>query len=94
VIGLTPAQVGGALVAMATTIGAIGLALGPLLGLAVGRVVWGEVARGIGASGDASVPWLVMLVAVPVVLVGTAVVALLPAYRAASLRPAAVLRSE
>jgi hypothetical protein len=94
VIGLTPLQVGGALVAMALTIGAVGLALGPPLGLAVGRVVWGEVASGIGVAGDPAVPWLVLVAAVPAVLVGTALVALLPARRAATLRPAEVLRSE
>ncbi|HEX7188270.1 MAG TPA: FtsX-like permease family protein, partial [Actinomycetes bacterium] len=94
VIGLTPAQVGGALVAMALTIGVVGLALGPLLGLAVGRVVWGEVASGIGTAGDPAVPWLLLLAAAPLVLVGTALVALLPARRAATLRPAEVLRSE
>jgi putative ABC transport system permease protein len=94
VIGLTPLQVGGALVAMALTIGVVGLALGPPLGLAVGRVVWGEVASGIGTAGDPAVPWLVLVVAVPAVLVGTALVALVPARRAATLRPAEVLRSE
>ena len=94
VIGLTPLQVGGALVAMALTIGAVGLALGPALGLAVGRVVWGEVASGIGTAGDPAVPWLVLVVAVPAVLLGTVLVALLPARRAATLRPAEVLRSE
>jgi putative ABC transport system permease protein len=94
VIGLTPLQVGGALVAMALTIGLVGLALGPPLGLALGRVVWGEVASGIGTAGDPAVPWLVLVVSVPVVLIGTAVVALLPARRAATLRPAEVLRSE
>jgi ABC-type antimicrobial peptide transport system permease subunit len=79
---------------MAATIGAVGLVLGQLLGLAAGRVVWGEVARGIGAAGDPAVPWLLVAGAVPVVLAGTALVALLPARRAARLRPAAVLRAE
>ena len=94
VIGLTPGQVGGALVAMAVTISLVGLAIGPVLGVAVGRVVWGEVATGIGAAGDVAVPWTLLLAAVPVVLIGTVLVALLPARRAATLRPAAVLRSE
>jgi hypothetical protein len=94
VIGLTPRQVGAALVAMAATIGVVGLVLGPLLGLAVGRLVWGEVARGIGAAGDPAVPWTLLVAAVPGVLVGAALVALLPARRAARLRPAAVLRAE
>ena len=79
---------------MALTIGIVGLALGPALGLAVGRVVWGEVASGIGTASDPAIPWLVLVLAVPLVLVGTVVAALLPARRAATLRPAAVLRSE
>ena len=37
---------------------------------------------------------LVLVLAVPAVLVGTVLSALLPARRAATLRPAAVLRSE
>jgi putative ABC transport system permease protein len=94
VIGLTPRQVGAAMVAMAATIGSVGLALGPPLGVAVGRVVWGEVARGIGTAGDPAVPWRLILLAVPVVLAGTTLVALLPARRAARLSPAAVLRAE
>jgi hypothetical protein len=94
VIGLTPRQVGGALVAMAATIGVVGLVLGMVLGLAVGRVVWGEVARGIGAAGDPALPWGLLAAAVPGVLAGTGLVALLPARRAARLRPAAVLRAE
>jgi ABC-type antimicrobial peptide transport system permease subunit len=79
---------------MALTIGAVGLALGPVLGLAVGRVVWGEVATGIGTAGDPAVPWLLLALAVPLVPLGTALVAVLPARRAATLRPAEVLRSE
>jgi putative ABC transport system permease protein len=94
VVGLTPAQVGGALVTMALTIGVVGLALGPALGLAVGRVVWGEVASGIGTAPDPAIPWLVLVLAVPAVLAGAVVAAFLPARRAASLRPAVVLRSE
>jgi hypothetical protein len=94
VIGLTPLQVGGALVAMALTIGLVGLALGPVLGFAVGRLVWGEVARSVGAAPDPAVPWPLLVAAVPGVLAGTALVALLPARRAATLRPARVLRAE
>ena len=94
VVGLTPAQVGAALVAMAATIGLVGLAVGPLLGLAAGRLVWGEVAHTIGVAGDLAVPWPVLGWAAPVVLVGTALIALLPARRAARLRPATVLHSE
>jgi hypothetical protein len=93
-IGLTPGQVAGSLVVMAATVAGAGLLLGTALGLAVGRVVWGEVARGIGVAGDLAVPWLTLGLSIPVVLAGTAALALLPARRAARLRPAAVLHAE
>jgi putative ABC transport system permease protein len=86
--------VAGSLVVMAATVAGAGLLLGTALGLAVGRVVWGEVARGIGVAGDLAVPWLTLGLSVPVVLAGTAALALLPARRAARLRPAAVLHAE
>ena len=42
---------------MAGTLTVIGLVLGPVLGVAIGRVVWGEVAASIGVAGDLAVPW-------------------------------------
>ena len=68
--------------------------MGPVLGLAIGRVVWWEVATGIGVAGDLALPWWLLVVALPAALLVTTLVALVPALRAATLRPASVLRSE
>jgi putative ABC transport system permease protein len=93
VIGMSPRQVAAAVGVMAGTLTVIGLLLGPLLGVAVGRVVWAEVAANIGVAGDIAMPWWLALV-VPAALLLTVAVALLPARRAARLSPARVLRSE
>ena len=94
VIGLTPRQVAASVGVMAATLTAIGLVVGPVLGLAIGRVVWWEVAMGIGVAGDLALPWWLLVVALPAALLVTTLVALVPALRAATLRPASVLRSE
>ena len=94
VIGLTPRQVAASVGVMAATLTAIGLVAGPVLGLAIGRVVWWEVAQGIGVAGDLALPWWLLVTVAPVALAVSALVVLVPARRAATLRPAAVLRSE
>ena len=94
VIGFTPRQVGGTLVAMAGTTSVVGLLVGLPLGLALGRVVWAEVAAEVGVAGDVAVPWAVLLVLPPVVVVVALLLALLPARRAALVSPATVLRAE
>lgn len=93
VLGLSPRQVAAAVGVMAGTLAVVGLLLGPPLGVAVGRVVWAEVAANIGVAGDIAVPWWLALV-VPAALLLTTAVAVLPARRAARLSPARVLRSE
>ncbi len=45
-------------------------------------------------AGDLALPWWLLVVALPAALLITMLVALVPALRAATLRPAAVLRSE
>ena len=68
--------------------------VGVPLGLFVGRVVWKQVASGVGAVDLVSIPWIVMIVS-PVVALGAVTVASsIIGHRAARLRPAAVLRSE
>jgi putative ABC transport system permease protein len=94
VLGMTPRQVAAAVWVMAGTLAAIGLVVGPLLGLALGRVVWAEVAANIGVAGDLAVPWWLFLVVVPGALLLTVLVAVLPARRAARLSPSQVLRGE
>jgi hypothetical protein len=94
VIGLTPRQVAAVMGVMAATIAVIGVLLGPVLGLAVGRVVWAEVAAAVGVAGDLAMPWWVLALVAPVALVASVLVAVLPARRAARLSPARVLRAE
>ena len=71
VLGMSPRQVAAAVGVMAGTLTVIGLLLGPVLGVAVGRVVWAEVAANIGVAGDIAVPWWLALV-VPAALLLTA----------------------
>ena len=94
VIGLTPRQVAATMGVMAGTIVLIGVVAGPLLGLAVGRVVWAEVAANVGVAGDLAVPWWLLVAVPPAALVVTTAVVVLPARRAAALSPARVLRAE
>ena len=92
-LGSTPAQAAAAVLAMAMTTAAVGVALGVPLGWATARLIWGEVARSTGVAADITVP-----LTVAVVLVGTlaaaALLAVLPARRVARARPSEVLRSE
>jgi hypothetical protein len=94
VLGLSPRQTAGVVVAMATTTAALALAAGVPLGLAVGRVVWFEVADGAGLAGDPAVPVALLLALAPAVVLLAVLVALVPAARAARLSPAQVLRAE
>jgi putative ABC transport system permease protein len=64
------------------------------LGVAVGRLVWAQVASGSGVAGDVLVPGGLLAATAVVVGVAAAVLALLPAARAARLSPAAQLRAE
>jgi ABC-type antimicrobial peptide transport system permease subunit len=76
------------------TTAAVGVLLGVPLGLGIGRLVWWVVADASGVATDPAVPvgaLVAIVVAVPVVAV---VAALVPARRAASLRPATVLAAE
>jgi ABC-type lipoprotein release transport system permease subunit len=71
-----------------------GVLVGVPLGVIVGRVVWKQVANGVGAVDLVSIPWAVM-VAVPVamlLIVGGA--ASVVGYHTAGLNPARTLRGE
>jgi hypothetical protein len=93
-IGFVNRQVRATLAWQATTFGVIGLVVGSLLGIVVGRVAWSLAADSLGVSGTASTPVVVLVVLVPVVLLVVNAVALVPARTAARTRPAVVLRSE
>lgn len=94
VLGMTPRQVAATVGVMGGTLTVIGLLLGPVLGVAISRVVWGEVAATLGVAGDLAVPWWLFLVVVPGALLLTVLVAVLPARRASRLSPSRALRAE
>ncbi|MGH8982405.1 MAG: ABC transporter permease [Acidimicrobiia bacterium] len=94
VIGYTSRQTAAAVLTMALVAGAFALAIGVPLGIAAGRILWRVVARGASVEGDALIPvgWTLAIGAG--VLVAGVLIAVLPARRAATLRPAELLRAE
>jgi ABC-type lipoprotein release transport system permease subunit len=93
-LGFNRRQVRWVVASQATTVAIVGLVLGIPLGLLVGHLVWGAVADNLGVSTRATWPVTGVLLLVPTVLVLVNVIAVVPARRAARLRPAVVLRSE
>lgn len=92
-LGSTAAQAAGAVVAMAVTTVAVGVAVGLPLGWATARLVWGEVAGGAGVAGDVVVP--LSVAAAAVAALGAAVLlAVVPARRAVRVPPSRLLRAE
>jgi len=77
---------------VATTVAAI--AIGVPMGILVGRVVWKRVADGVGASDLVSIPWLAFVAIPATALAAVTGAAWIIGRRAATFRPAAVLRSE
>lgn len=92
-LGLSSRQVAATLCTMAGVTTLVGLLVGVPLGLAVGRLAWGEAAAALGLASGAQPP-VTVLALVPAALVLALVVAALPAQRAARLSPAAVLQAE
>lgn len=94
VVGYTPSQTAAAVVIMALVAGACALVIGVPLGIAAGRMFWQFVAHGASVEGDVLVPigWTVAISAG--VLLAAASIAVLPARRAATQHPAALLREE
>ena len=92
-LGFVRRQVAAAVAWQAATVALVGIVVGVPLGLIVGRWVWAIVASGVGVGTDVLVPALVLLV-VPGALVAANLLAALPGWRAARLRPATILRVE
>jgi putative ABC transport system permease protein len=92
-VGLTPRQTAITLLVMAVVTAVIGLVVGVPIGAAVGSVLWRAVAGEAAVPDDVSVPSAVLGVLVVVPLVAL-VLAVVPARRAAALRPAQILRTE
>ena len=94
VLGFTRRQLTGSVVCQAGVFAAIGLIVGTPLGLVLGRFAWQSVATELGVATDPAIPVAgIMLTALGVAIVGI-VAALIPAARAARLRPAEILHQE
>ena len=92
-LGFVRRQLGATLAVQATAVTAVGLVVGLPLGIAAGRGVWGLVATGLSVVRQPVVPASILLVA-PAAIVVANLMAVLPARRAASVRPAEILRAE
>jgi hypothetical protein len=93
-LGFTGTQVRAAVAWQATVVGAVGLVIGLPLGVVAGRVAWARVAAELGVAENTVVPWLLVILIVPAVLLSANLVAAVPARRAVRVSTAAALRSE
>jgi hypothetical protein len=93
-LGFNRAQVRATIAWQATTLAAVGVAIGIPAGVIIGKFVWGRVADGLGIATTAAIPALALLLTIPAVLVLVNLIAYFPARTAARTRPAIALRSE
>jgi ABC-type antimicrobial peptide transport system permease subunit len=93
-LGLTRAQVQGAVAWEATALAAVALLVGVPAGIIAGRLAWAAFATEAGVAAGATFDLALVLLTVPVTLLLANVIAAWPGRSAARLRPAAVLRAE
>ena len=93
-LGFTRRQVSGTVAWQASTVIAVAVLIGVPLGIVVGRWAWSVLVDDLGAVAEAVVPWAVLLVGLPALLVVANAVAFVPGRMAARIRPAVTLRSE
>ena len=93
-LGFSSRQTNRSIVWMSTTTVGLGLTVGIPLGLVLGAVVWRRVAGSLDIGRDMAAPWWFLAVLTVAMLIAAAVLALIPARRAARLRPVEVLRAE
>ena len=93
-IGFTKGQVRATVAWQATTLTAIGLVLGTVLGFVVGERVWHVVADDLGVSPSISVPVLAVVLLIPVTVLVANLIAAIPGRNAARTPPAVALRAE
>jgi hypothetical protein len=79
---------------MGASVAVAGLAAGIPLGLALGRVAWGQTAIAAGLAPDAAPPVVVLGWIVPVVVLAACAVAAVAAAGTNRVRPSEVLREE
>lgn len=93
-IGFSRSQVAATIAWQTTTVVAVGLFVGLPVGVAAGRWAWLVVADQIDVVPRATVPYVAVLLSIPVALILANLVGALPAAAAARTRPAVALRSE
>ena len=93
-LGFTRSQVAATVAWQATTIIAVAVVIGVPLGLAVGRFAWRLFADDLGVKPEVVAPLAPVLLLIPVTLILANLVAALPGWFAARIRPAPVLRTE
>jgi hypothetical protein len=93
-LGFVPRQVRLAVAWQATTFVAVTLLIGLPIGVALGRAIWVLFADQLGAVADPVYPSIALLVTIPAAIVLANIIATVPAYIAARLKPAVVLRAE
>jgi ABC-type lipoprotein release transport system permease subunit len=93
-LGFRPGQASTAIHAHAGVVSIIGLLAGIALGLVAGRAAWALLATDVGIQGGYLVRAGVVAVVLLLVLAVMQVVAVVPAHRAAHVRPVEALRAE
>jgi putative ABC transport system permease protein len=91
-LGFTPRDTARAVATLAVVVAGVGLGIGLPLGLAVGRLVWGSVAASAHVATDPVLPLAPLALVAAATVAGAVGLAIVPAGRAARLRPARVLR--
>lgn len=93
-MGLTRGRTALTLVAAATVTAVVAVAVGIPLGLAIARLLWGEVAASIGVRGDLSIHPALLLVVAGATWLAVDLSAIPPAWRVRRADPVQALRSE
>ena len=93
-LGFRPRDVGASVSWQAVAIALLGSVVGLFLGLLLARFMWARVAASIGVRALPRLPLAALVLAVPLAVLIAVVASLVPAGRAARLRPADILRSE
>ena len=93
-LGLTRAQLQGAVAWEATALAAAALLVGVPVGIIAGRLAWAAFATEAGVAAGATFDLVLVLLTIPVTLLLANLIAAWPGQTAARLRPAAVLHAE
>jgi putative ABC transport system permease protein len=93
-LGFTRPQVAATVAWEATTILAVAVLIGLPLGAAAGRFMWHLFARDLGVVPEVVIPIVPVLLLIPAAVIAGNLIAALPGWLAARIRPAPALRTE